>query len=49
MYTSTNNYSLVGYSDNDWCRDVDDRKSMYGYVFFMRNTMFIGFSKKQPL
>ena len=23
MYTRTNNYRLVGYSDNDWCGDVN--------------------------
>jgi hypothetical protein len=33
-YSETNEYKLVGYSDNDWCRDVDDRKSTSGYVFF---------------
>jgi len=40
MYTRTDDYRLVGYLDNDWCGDVDDRKSMSGYVFFMGSTSF---------
>jgi hypothetical protein len=40
---------LVGYSDNDWCRDVDDQKSTSGYVFFLGDTTFIWLSKKQPV
>jgi len=40
MYTRTDDYRLVGYSDNDWCGDVDDRKRMFGYVFFMGSTSF---------
>jgi len=39
-YTKLNNYELVGYSDSDWCGDVDDRKSTSGYVFFMGHTAF---------
>jgi len=31
-YTRSNDYRLVGYSDNDWCGNVDDRKSTSGYV-----------------
>lgn len=27
---------VVGYSDADWSGDVDDRKSMTGYVFLMQ-------------
>jgi len=40
MYIRTDDYRLVGYSDSDWCRDVDDLKSTSGYVFFMWCTMF---------
>jgi len=39
-YTRSDDYRLVGYSDSDWCGDVDDRKSTSGYVFFMSNTTF---------
>ncbi|GAU29778.1 hypothetical protein TSUD_161830 [Trifolium subterraneum] len=34
---------------SDWCGDIDDRRSTSGYVFFMGNTAFTWFSKKQPL
>ena len=36
----TEDYKLVGYSDSDWCGDIDDQKSTLGYVFFMGNTTF---------
>ena len=41
FYSETNDYKLVGYSDSDWCGDVDDRKSTSGYVFYMGDTAFI--------
>ncbi|XP_061364779.1 uncharacterized mitochondrial protein AtMg00810-like [Gastrolobium bilobum] len=48
-YSRSENYKLIGYTDNDWCGDVDDRKSTSGYVFFMGNTTFTWISKKQPI
>jgi len=48
-YTKSDNYELVGYSDSDWCGDVDDRKSTSEYVFFMGHIMFTWLSKKQPI
>ena len=47
FYSKAEDYKLVGYSDNDWCRDIDDRKSTSGYEFFMGNTKFSWLSKKQ--
>jgi len=49
FYSKAEDYKLVGYSDNDWCGDIDDRKSTSGYVFFMGNTTFSWLSKKQPI
>jgi len=40
MYTRLDNYRLIGYSDNDYCGDVVDRKNTSRYVFFMENTTF---------
>ncbi|XP_027922735.1 uncharacterized protein LOC114180632 [Vigna unguiculata] len=40
LFTKSDNYRLTGYSDSDWCGDMDDRKSTAGYVFFMGNTTF---------
>ncbi|XP_050916450.1 secreted RxLR effector protein 161-like [Lathyrus oleraceus] len=49
FYSNSKKYKLVGYSDSDWCGDIDDRKSTSGYVFFMGNTAFTWLSKKQPI
>ncbi|XP_040931886.1 secreted RxLR effector protein 161-like [Gossypium hirsutum] len=49
LYSSVKDYNLIGYSDSDWCRDLDDRKSTSRFVFFMGNTAFIWLSKKQPI
>ena len=49
LYSSSNNFKLVGDSNSDWVRDMDDRKSTTGFVFFMGDTAFIWMSKKQPI
>lgn len=49
FYSESNEYKLIGYSDSDWCRDVDDRKSTLGYVFYLGDTAFTWASKKQPI
>jgi hypothetical protein len=49
FYSKAKDYKLVGYSDSDWCGDIDDRKSTSGYVFFMGDTVFTWLSKKQPI
>ncbi|KAG6390348.1 hypothetical protein SASPL_148082 [Salvia splendens] len=49
LYSATNDYMLVGYSDSDWAGDTDDRKSTSGYVFYMGDTAFTWMSKKQPI
>jgi hypothetical protein len=46
FFLRTDEYKLVGYSDSDWCGDIDDRKSKSGYVIFMGDTVFIWLSKK---
>ncbi|KAH9735937.1 hypothetical protein KPL71_017913 [Citrus sinensis] len=49
LYSFSNDYKLIGYSDSDWGGDVDDRKSTTGFVFFMGDTAFTWMSKKQPI
>ncbi|KAH9650236.1 hypothetical protein KPL70_026291 [Citrus sinensis] len=49
LYSFSNDYKLVGYSDNDWGGDVNDRKSTIGFVFFMGDIAFTWMSKKQPI
>ncbi|KAL5566704.1 hypothetical protein UlMin_029868 [Ulmus minor] len=49
LYSFSNDYKLVGYSDSDCGGDIDDRKSTSGFVFFMGDTAFTWMSKKQPI
>src|ERR1051325_6471478 len=49
LYSRTEDYKLTGYSDSNWCGDIDDRKSTSGYMFFMGNTAFTWVSRKQPI
>ncbi|XP_038885842.1 secreted RxLR effector protein 161-like [Benincasa hispida] len=48
-YFVSDNYKLLGYSDSDWSRDVDDYKSITGFVFYMGDTAFTWMSKKQQI
>ncbi|XP_022895465.1 uncharacterized protein LOC111409681 [Olea europaea var. sylvestris] len=49
VYSSSNEFKLVGYSHSDWGRDSDDRKSTTGYVFYLGDTAFTWSSKKQSI
>ena len=49
FYTSSNNYSLVGYCDSDWGGDKDDQRGTIGFVFFIGTTAFTWMSWKQPI
>ncbi|KAK2973954.1 hypothetical protein RJ640_027583 [Escallonia rubra] len=49
MYSSSQDFKLVGYCDSDWAGDKDDRKSTTEFVFFMGNSAFTWNSKKQPI
>ncbi|KAI3461403.1 hypothetical protein Pfo_018066 [Paulownia fortunei] len=49
FYLVSNDYKLVGYNDDDWAGDTDDRKSTTGFVFFIGDTVFTWISKKQPI
>jgi len=49
LYTRCDDFQLIGYTDTDWTGDVDERKSITAYVFFMGNTTFSWSSKKQAI
>ena len=38
FYDYSNSFELIGYSDNNWVWDMDDRKSTTDFVFYMRDT-----------
>ncbi|XP_040862146.1 secreted RxLR effector protein 161-like [Glycine max] len=40
---------LIGYSDSDWCRDKNDRKSIVGYIFFYGGAPVSWSSTKEPV
>ena len=40
---------LIAYTDNDYARDLDDRRSTSGYVFMLNSGAVSWSSKKQPI
>ena len=49
LYTASECLDLVGYTDSDWARSVDDRKSTSSYFFHMGSGAISWASKKQPI
>ena len=45
-YSKDTNDVLVGYSEADWARNVDDRKSTSGGCFYVGNNLVSWMSKK---
>ena len=46
-YNKDTNDVLAGYSDADWARNADDRKSTLGGCFYVGNNLVFWMSKKQ--
>ena len=46
-YTKDTNDDLAGYSNADWSRNIDDRKSTLGGCFYVGNNLVSWMSKKQ--
>jgi len=49
VYRKAKNLKLLAYTDSDYARDVDDRKSILGYVFLLNNAAVCWSSKKQEI
>ena len=47
MVLKDSNACLVGYSDANWTRSVDDQKSTSAGYFYLRNNLVSWMSKKQ--
>jgi hypothetical protein len=48
IYTQQEKFTLKAYCDSDWASDVDDRKSVTGYVIYAQGGAIVWKSKKQP-
>lgn len=49
FYGRSSQTELVGYTDSDYARDVDDRKSTSGYVFLLNGAAVCWSSRKQAI
>lgn len=47
-FTKNESHKILGYSDADWGADVNDRRSVTGYVFIRSGAAISWASKKQP-
>lgn len=46
MVYINNNFKLVGYSDSDYAKDLDNRRNIIGFVLFMGDIAFTWTTKK---
>ncbi|RDX68373.1 putative mitochondrial protein, partial [Mucuna pruriens] len=49
FYKKEGNKELLAYTDSDYARDLDDRKSTSGYVFLLCSVVVSWSSRKQPI
>ena len=49
MYSTSENFKLIGYTDSENEGSTDDRKSTYGYSFHYGVGVVLWASKKQPI
>lgn len=49
LYSFSNEFPLVDYSDSDWGVDLNNRKSTSSFVFYLGNTTIICLSKRKPI
>ncbi|XP_059073776.1 secreted RxLR effector protein 161-like [Cryptomeria japonica] len=49
LYSSCNDPKLIGYTDSDWARSMDDKKSTSGYVFSLGTSVITWSSKKRQV
>ena len=48
-YKWSKDVNLLGYVDSDYVRDIDDRKSTSGYVFFLNEQQYVGVQGSKQL
>ena len=47
-YRRSDSLHIEGYSDSDYAGDVDDRKSILGYVFTLAGELYRGKALSKP-
>lgn len=48
-YTMTQDFNIAAYSDSDWAADINTRRSITGFVVFLRSNPVSWQSKKQAI
>lgn len=49
LYTANENFNMVGHSDSDWGRSVENRRSTTGWIFSLGSGAIAWSSKKQAI
>ena len=49
IYTDSSDVRLTGFTDSDWTRNVDDRRSITSYAFSIGSRVITWSSKKQNI
>ena len=49
LYSKSDDFILVGYTDSDFAGSIDDRKSTSGYIFHLGSGAISWDSQKQPI
>ena len=49
LYSKSDDFILVGYTNSDFAGIIDDRKSTYGYIFHLGSGAISRASQKQPI
>ena len=48
MYSTLENFKLIGYTDSDNGGNIDDRKNTSGYTFHFVQVLFHGLQRNNP-
>ena len=49
LYSKSDYFILVGYTDNNFAGSIDDRKSISGYIFHLGSEAISRASQKKPI
>lgn len=49
LYSTSDDFKLVGYTYSDFAGNIEDRRSTFGYAFHLGRGVVARASKKQPV